>query len=97
MSDRKVFEENTIDVEVSSGVYTCKMVKMKDMVNATSKNETMKSMQIVAASIIAKDGKEIKLNPMADLAEWPVGDFQKIQKEVMEFSGIDLSEFEAKN
>ncbi len=97
MSSEKKLEEKTIDVEVSSGVYTCKIVRMKDMLNATSKNETLKSMQIVAASVIAKDGKEIKLNPLADLGEWPVGDFQKIQKEVMEFSGIDLSELEAKN
>jgi len=86
-----------IEYTLSDGtVIKLRKLKMKDLVNAEgAQNNTLRAMKLVASAIIEVNGEE-KTYTYKDVAEWDVGDFQKVSEMLSEFSGLDLTEREIK-
>ncbi len=90
--------KETFDFVMRDGtVLTFRKLKMKDLLNASSKNQTLKGMEMLALACVAVNGEAKKLNPLQDIAEWEIGDFNNASKALSEFSGIELEETDAKN
>ncbi len=86
-----------IEYTLSDGtVIKLRKLKMKDLVNAEgAQNNTLRAMKLVASAIIEVNGEE-KTYTYKDVAEWDVGDFQKVSELLSEFSGLELTEREIK-
>ncbi len=94
----KATDQNLIEVMLSDGtVIKARKLKMRDLLNATAKDATLKSMQLVAMAIVEVDGEQRKLSALEDIANWDLEDFTKVSEAVTSFSGVNVDESEIKN
>lgn len=94
----KAPDQNLIEVMLSDGtVIKARKLKMRDLLNATAKDATLKSMQLVAMAIVEVDGEQRKLSALEDIANWDLEDFTKVSEAVTSFSGVNVDESEIKN
>lgn len=94
----KATDQNLIEVMLSDGtVIKARKLKMRDLLNATAKDATLKSMQLVAMAIVEVDGEQRKLSALEDIANWDLEDFTKVSEAITSFSGVNVDESDIKN
>lgn len=94
----KATDQNLIEVMLSDGtVIKARKLKMRDLLNATAKDSTLKSMQLVAMAIVEVDGEQRKLSALEDIANWDLNDFTKVSEAITSFSGVNVDESDIKN
>ncbi|PZC52316.1 MULTISPECIES: hypothetical protein [unclassified Mesotoga] len=94
----KAPDQALIEVMLSDGtVIKARKLKMRDLLNATAKDATLKSMQLVAMAIVEVDGEQRKLSALEDIANWDLDDFTKVSEAVTSFSGVNVDEAAVKN
>jgi len=85
-----------MEVVLDSGkVVKLRKLKMKDVLNAKHSDPTVQSMMLVAKAIEEIDGEPVQLT-WKDLLDWNMDDFLKIQNVLLQESGMNLGEIEAK-
>lgn len=94
----KAPDQALIEIMLSDGtVIKARKLKMRDLLNATAKDATLKSMQLVAMAIVEVDGEQRKLSALEDIANWDLEDFTKVSEAITSFSGVNVDESDIKN
>lgn len=76
-------------------VVKLRKLKMKDVLNAKHNDPTVQSMMLVAKAIEEINGEPVQLT-WKDLMDWDMNDFLKVQNVLLEESGMNIGEIEAK-
>ena len=85
-----------MEVVLSDGrVVKLRKLKMKDVLNSKHSDPTVQAMMLVAKAIEEIDGEPVKLT-WKDLMEWDMDDFMQLQNTLLEESGVNVGEIEAK-
>ena len=86
-----------VDVKRSDGtVVTIRPLTVGDLISTKADDPEIRNVKLVANAVVKVNGEVKKLDPLKDVAKWPLGDFVKVQNKLMEISGLSESDLEIK-
>lgn len=89
--------EEMVDIKLSDGtVVTIRPLKVGDLISNKAQDPEIRNIKLVASAVVKVNGEKKKVDPIADVSEWPLGDFVKVQSKLMEISGLSESDLEIK-